>query len=172
MFEKWFRYFKHIFIWLQPELGKSLGSSTCATKNFEWLGIQRAVANKDVSWYMSQYHIKKDDSQDPNKGEDFSYTWPIVTQRKKSAMPQNQLNSANHLVSVFAGNLQYDFAVVAYNEILFYISYKLCSAFRLCSSMTVFYNSLEVIKLTFLENKSRYVCCIFANFIFTFETKR
>ena len=121
---------------------------------------------------MNQYHIKKDDSQDPNKGEDFSYTWPIVTQRKKSAMPQNQLNSANHLVSVFAGNLQYDFAVVAYNEILFYISYKLCSAFRLCSSMTVFYNSLEVIKLTFLENKSRYVCCIFANFIFTFKTKR
>ena len=38
-------------------------------------------------------------------------------------------------------------------------------------SMIVFYTSLEVIKLAFLENKSRYVCCIFANFIFTFETK-
>ena len=86
-------------------------------------------------------------------------------------MPQNQLNSANHVVSVFAGNIQCKFAMVAYNEILFYISYSLCLTFCLCSSMIAFYTSLEVIKLAFLENKSRYVCCIFANFIFTFETK-
>ena len=37
--------------------------------------------------------------------------------------------------------------------------------------MIVFYTSLEVIKLTFVENKSRYNCCVFANFIFTLETK-
>ena len=39
------------------------------------------------------------------------------------------------------------------NEILFYISYSLCLAFRLCSSIIVFYTSLEVIKLAFLEIK-------------------
>ena len=49
--------------------------------------------------------------------------------------------------------------------------YSLCSAFRLCPSIIVFYTSLEVIKLAFLEYKSIYVCCIFPNFIFTFETK-
>ena len=38
-------------------------------------------------------------------------------------MPQNQLNSTNHVVSVFAGIIQCQFAMVAYNEILFYISY-------------------------------------------------
>ena len=73
-------------------------------------------------------------------------------------MPQNQLNSANNVVSVFAGNIQFELAVVAYNEILFYISYSLRLAFRLCSSMIGFYTSLEVIKLTFLENESRYIC--------------
>ena len=110
---------------------------------------------------MTQYHIKKDDSQDPDKGEDFNYTWLIVTQRRKRTMSQNQLNSANHVVSVFAVNLKYEFSVVAYNEILFYISYKVCSAFPLCSSMIVFYNSLEVIKLAFLENKSdMFVVCL------------
>ena len=41
----------------------------------------------------------------------------------------------------------------ACNEILFYISYSLCLAFRLCSSIIVFYTSLEVIKLAFLEIK-------------------
>ena len=51
--------------------------------------------------------------------------------------------------------------MVAFNEILFYISYSLRLAFRLCSSMIVFYTSLAVIKLSFLENKSRYVYCIF-----------
>ena len=86
-------------------------------------------------------------------------------------MPQNQRNSANHVVSVFAGNTQCEFAMVAYNEILFHISYSLCLAFRLCSSMVVFYTSLEVIKLAFLENKGRYFCCTFTNFIFTIETK-
>ena len=77
-------------------------------------------------------------------------------------MPQIQLNSANHLVSVFSGNIQCEFAMTAYNEILFYISYSFCLAFRLCFSMIVFYASLQAIKLSFLENKSRYVCCIFA----------
>ena len=86
-------------------------------------------------------------------------------------MPQNQLNSVNHAVSVFAGNIPCEFAMAAYSEILFYISYSLCLAFRLCPSMIVFYNNLEVIKLASLESKSRYVCCIFANFIFKIKTK-
>ena len=50
MLEKLFRYLKRIFIWLQLEFGKSLGSSTFTTKKFEWVGIKRAVKNKDVSW--------------------------------------------------------------------------------------------------------------------------
>ena len=37
----------------------------------------------------------------------------------------------------------------------FMFSYSLCLAFRLCFRMIVFYTSLEVIKLAFLENKSR-----------------
>ena len=111
---------------------------------------------------------KREDSQEPDKGEDVNYTWPIATQRQKRTMPQNQLNSANHVVSVFAENIC-ELAMVAYNEILFYISYSQCLTFRLCSSMIVFYTSLEVIKLAFLENSSRDVCCIFVNFIFTFE---
>ena len=81
------------------------------------------------------------------------------------------MNSANHVVSVFTCNIQYEFAVVAYNGTLFHISYLLCLAFRLFSSTIVFYTRLEVIRLAFLENKSRYICCILANFIFTFETK-
>ena len=76
-----------------------------------------------------------------------------------------------NMVSVFAGNIQCEFAMDAYNEILIYISYSFCLSFRLCSGMIVFHTSLEVIKLVFLENKSRYVCHIFPNFIFTFETK-
>ena len=79
-------------------------------------------------------------------------------------------DNASNVVSVFAGSIQCELSMAAYNEILFYISYSLCLAFCLCSSMIVFYTSLEVIKLAFLENKSRYVCCTFANFIFTFET--
>ena len=86
-------------------------------------------------------------------------------------MLQIQLNSVNYVVSVFGRNIQCKLAMVAYNETLFYISYSLQLAFHLCSSMIVFYISLEDLKLAFLENKSRYVCCIFANFIFTFETK-
>ena len=86
-------------------------------------------------------------------------------------MPQNQLNSANHVVSVFAGNIQRESAMVAYNEILFDISYSLCLNVRLCTIIIVFYTSLEVIKLVFHENKSGYICCIFANFTFTFETE-
>ena len=62
--------------------------------------------------------------------------------------------------------------MVAYNEIFFYISYSLCLTFGLCSSMIVFYTSLEVIKLAFLQNKRRYVGCNLANFIFTFEKKK
>ena len=86
-------------------------------------------------------------------------------------MPQNQLNSAYHVVSVFGGNIQCGFPMDTYNEILFYISDSLCLAFCLYSSMIAFYTSLEVIKLAFFENKNRYICCILANFIFTFETK-
>ena len=121
--------------------------------------------------------IPRENSQKPDKGEDVNYTWPVTTQRQKRSMPQNQLNSANHVFWVFAGNIQCELAMVGYNEILFYISYLLCLAFRLCSSMIVFYSipivlyRLEVIKLAFLENKSRYVSCIFADFIFTFEAK-
>ena len=96
--------------------------------------------------------------QEPDKREDVHYTWPIATQGQKRTMPQNQLDSANNVVSVFAGNIQFEFAMVAYNEILFYISYSLRLAFRLCSSMIGFYTSLEVIKFTFLENESRYIC--------------
>ena len=61
--------------------------------------------------------------------------------------------------------------MVAYNEILFHISYSLCLNVRLCTSIIVFYTSLEVIKLDFHENKSEYICCILANYIFTFETE-
>ena len=66
--------------------------------------------------------------------EDVNYTWPIATQRQKRTMLQNQLSSANHVVLVFSGNIQCEFvfAMVAYNEILFYISYSLYLAFRLC----------------------------------------
>ena len=46
----WKWYFKHSFVWRQLEFGKSLGSFTCTAKKFEWLGIQREVENKDVSW--------------------------------------------------------------------------------------------------------------------------
>ena len=77
-------------------------------------------------------------------------------------MSQNQLNSSNHVVSVFAGNMQCEFAMVAQNEILLYISYSLRSAFRLCSSMIILYTSLEAIKVAFLENEIRYVCYISA----------
>ena len=91
---------------------------------------------------------------------------------RKRAMPKNQLNSSNNMVSIFAVNIQCQFAMVAYNEIFFYISYSLCLTFRFCSSMIVFYTSLEVIKLAFLQNKRRYVGCNLANFIFTFERKK
>ena len=51
--------------------------------------------------------------------EDVNYTWPIATQRQKRTMSQNQLSSANHVVSEFSGNIQCEFvfAMVAYNEI-------------------------------------------------------
>ena len=86
-------------------------------------------------------------------------------------MLRNQINSVNHLVSVFAGNIQCKFSMFAFNEILFYISYLLCLVFRLCSSMIAFCTSLEVITLAFLKNNNRYVCCIFANLMFVFERK-
>ena len=93
------------------------------------------------------------------------------TKTEKENAPKPTGQCQYHMVSVFARNIQCEFAMVAYNEILIYISYSLCLAFRLCSGMIVFYSSLEIIKLAFLENESRYICCIFANFIFTFETK-
>ena len=74
------------------------------------------------------------------------YTWPIATQRRKRTMPENQLNSANHVVSVFAGNIQCEFAMVAYNDILFHISCSLCLVFRLCSSVIVFLYQLRSYK--------------------------
>ena len=94
------------------------------------------------------------------------------TTKTKKAIPKNQLNISNHVVSIFAGNIQCQFAMVAYNEIFFYISYSSCLTFRLCCSMIVFYTTLEVIKLAFLQNKRRYIGCILANFIFTFEKKK
>ena len=143
---------------------------------FEWLSIQCAVENKYVSWNSAfnrwvSNEIREKIHRNWNKGEDVNYTWPIATQRQKRTMPQNQLNSANHVVSLLAGSIQCEFAMIAYNETLFYISYSLCLAFRLCSSMIIFYTSLEVIKLAFLEDKSRYACCIFPTSIFPFETK-
>ena len=93
------------------------------------------------------------------------------TKTEKENAPKPTGQCQYHMVSVFARNIQCEFAMVAYNEILIYISYSLCLAFRLCSGMIVFYSSLEITKLAFLENESRYICCIFANFIFTFETK-
>ena len=53
--------------------------------------------------------------------EDGNYTWPIATQRQKRTMPQNQLSSANHMVSVFSGNIQCEsvFAMVAYMKFSF-----------------------------------------------------
>ena len=121
--------------------------------------------------YMSQYQKYREDSEEPNKGEDVNYIWIIAKKWQKRTMPPNQLNNVNHVVSVFVENIQCGFALVAYNEILFYISYSFCLAFCLCYSLIVFNTSLEVIKLVFFESKSRYVCCIFANFIFTFESK-
>ena len=175
MSEKWFRYFKHIFIGLQLEFGKSLGSSICTTKNFEWLGIQLAVENKDIFWnsIFSRWASTKSTEkiQRNRTKEDVNYTWIIATKWQKRTMPPNQLNNVNHVISVFVGNIQCGFALVAYNEIFFYISYSFCLAFCLCSGLIVFNTSLEVIKLAFFESKSGYVCWIFANFIFTFETK-
>ena len=43
--------------------------------------------------------------------------------------------------------------MVAFNEMLFYISHSFCLAFRLYSSMIVFYTSLEVKNLPFLKRK-------------------
>ena len=165
---KWFKYFKHIF--------KSLGTSTCTTKMLKWLGIQSSVVNKDIScksafnrWAST---LSRETIHRNQKKEEMPITHGQLPQkRQKMTMLQNQLNSVNYVVSVFGRNIQCKLAMVAYNEILFYISYSLQLAFHLCSSMIVFYISLEDLKLAFLENKSRYVCCIFANSIFTFETK-
>ena len=40
-------------------------------------------------------------------------------------MSQNQLNNANHVVSVFAGNTQCEFAMVAYNAYFIFIVFLL-----------------------------------------------
>ena len=69
-----------------------------------------------------------------------------------------------HAMQICHGCLQRNF-------ILYFIFIVLSFSFLLFSSIIVFYTSLEVIKLAFLENKSRSVCCIFANFILPFETK-
>ena len=93
------------------------------------------------------------------------------TEKDNAPKPTDQCQPCGISIYQEHSNTQCEFTMVAYSEILFYISYTLCIAFRLYSSMIVFYTSLEVIRLAFLENKSRYVCCIFANLIFTFETK-
>ena len=67
---------------------------------------------------MSQHRKKREDSQEPNQGEDVNYALPISTQRHKRTMPQNQLNSANHVVSQFTGNIQCEFAMVAYSDFI------------------------------------------------------
>ena len=78
------------------------------------------------------------------KGEDANYTWSIATQIQNKTTPQNQLNNVNHVESLFPGNIQCEFHMVACNEFLFYISYLLCLAFCLFSSMIVFCTSLVV----------------------------
>ena len=69
------------------------------------------------------------------------------------------------------GTFSVSFSGLLAMKLCFFVSYSLCLAFCLCSSIGVFYTNLEVIKLVFLEIKSRYDCYIFANFILTFETK-
>ena len=78
------------------------------------------------------------------------------TKTEKDNAPNSTKQCQSFGISIFR------FAMAAYNEILFFISYSFCLAFRLCFSMIVFYASLQAIKLSLLENKSRYVCCIFA----------
>ena len=120
---------------------------------------------------MSEHPKQRDNSQEPEKRGDANYIWPIASKKTENDNAPKSTEQCQLCVSVFGRNIQCKLAMVAYNEILFYISYSLQLAFHLCSSMIVFYISLEDLKLAFIENKSRYVCCIFANFIFTFETK-
>ena len=160
----------------QLEFNKSLGSSTCTSKKFEWLGIQRAVENKDPSWNSdfsrsaSTERIEKIHSNQTKEKTSTTHGQLPHKDRKGKCPKTNWTVPVSYGICT-ARNIQCEFAMVAYNEILIYISYSLCLAFRLCFGMIVFYRSLEIIKLAFLENESRYICCIFANFIFTFETK-
>ena len=124
MLEKWFRYFKHVFIWLQLKFGKILGSFICAAKKFEWLVILRAAEIKDVSWNSAfSGKVPKVQRRFTGTGQRRRCQLHMAnchtTQRQKRTMPQNQLNSANHVVSVFAGIIQCEFAMVAYNEFYF-----------------------------------------------------
>ena len=64
LFEKWFRYYKHIFIWLQLGFGKGFDSSTCTTKKFEWIGLQHAVENKDVFWNSAFIILASNESRE------------------------------------------------------------------------------------------------------------
>ena len=92
MFEKWFRYFKHIFIWLHPEFDKSLGSSTFTTKKLEWLDIQRVVENKDVSWNSTFSRWANIESREKihrnRKKEKISITHGQLQHKEKMTMPQ------------------------------------------------------------------------------------
>ena len=67
---------------------------------------------------MGKYPKHRKDSQELDKGEDVSYTWQIAVQRQKKTMPQNQLNSATHLVSVFVRNIQCVFIMLSFSFML------------------------------------------------------
>ena len=80
-------------------LTKSLDSSTCTTKKFEWLGIQCAVENKDVSWNNTFSRCASTESREKihrNRiKEKMSITHgQLSDKRQKRTMHQNQLNSA------------------------------------------------------------------------------
>ena len=145
-------------------------------KKCVWLGIERAVENKDASWNSTFSRSASPESREKIHRSRTRRRCQLhmdnchAKTEKDNALKATEQCQYN-MVSVFAGNIQCEFAMNAYNEILIYISYSFCLSFRLCSGMIVFHTSLEVIKLVFLENKSRYVCHIFPNFIFTFETK-
>ena len=93
---------------------------------------------------MSQYRKQR---------EDVNYTWPISTQRQKRKMPQNQMNSANHVVSVFfrERSMRACHGCLQENFILHFIFIVL--SFLLMLQCVVFYVSLEVINFPLVKIK-------------------
>ena len=154
---------------------KSLPSSTCITKKLEWLGIQHAVENKDVSWNSAFSRRASTESRENIHWNQTKENMPI----KHGQLPHKdrigQFSNINWTVSTMwycicrEHSMRVCLGYLQWNFVLDFIIIVL--TFRLCSSLIVFYTRSEVIKLAFLEDKSRCVCCIFANFIFTFETK-